>query len=123
MRWSEVAMPNDEQLWCRRIMTARPSELSAGRRRSQNPLTDSVQNGADSYKEETVRLDGERWPAIRSSFIVAGAHLRVASAFQRDATVGILRLDHERRMVDQNIASWNQVVPGLRRIDGLRFAL
>jgi hypothetical protein len=34
----------------------------------------------------------EGWPANRSSFTVAAAHLRVASAFQRDATVGILRL-------------------------------
>ena len=29
---------------------------------------------------------------------------------------------HERRMVDQNIASWNPVISWLRRIERLKFA-
>ena len=35
------------------------------------------------------------------------------------ATVGNLRLNHERRLVDQNSASWNRVVLWMRQLDGL----
>jgi hypothetical protein len=36
--------------------------------------------------------------------------------------VGNRRLDHERRLVDQNIASWNQIAPWLKRLNALRLA-
>lgn len=36
--------------------------------------------------------------------------------------VGNLRLDHERRLVDQNSASWNQLSGWLREIAALREA-
>jgi hypothetical protein len=44
---------------------------------------------------------GEGWLAIRSSCAVSGSPPPRRSVFQRDATVGILRLKDERRMVDQ----------------------
>jgi hypothetical protein len=36
--------------------------------------------------------------------------------------VGNLRLNHERRLVDQNIGSWNQISEWLRRLDAVRRA-
>jgi hypothetical protein len=39
-----------------------------------------------------------------------------------DATVGNLRLDHERRLVDQNSASWNRITVWLNRIQALQTA-
>jgi hypothetical protein len=36
--------------------------------------------------------------------------------------VGNLRLNHERRLVDQNIASWNRIAGWLRQIDLIRMA-
>lgn len=43
------------------------------------------------------------------------AHLRGEAA-----TEGNLRLNHERRLVDQTGASWNQIASWLRQVDGLR---
>ena len=36
--------------------------------------------------------------------------------------VGNLRLNYERRLVDQNIASWNQLMSWLRRVEVLQGA-
>lgn len=38
------------------------------------------------------------------------------------ASAGILRLNHERKMMDQLHASWNRLASWLRQIDGLRRA-
>jgi hypothetical protein len=46
-------------------------------------------------------------------------HLRLAQNLGQ-ATADNLRLIMERRLVDQNSASWNQLLPWLRRVDTLR---
>ena len=38
------------------------------------------------------------------------------------ATVDNLRLNHERRLVDQNSASWNHITSWLHRVEALRDA-
>jgi hypothetical protein len=53
----------------------------------------------------------------RSSFRGEQARLRVAS---RRSGAASFAGNHERRMVDQNIASWNPLVLWLRRVDSLR---
>ncbi len=69
---------------------------------------------------------GEGWPANRSSFIKEGAHRRAfhlrALRFggQVGAMVGNLRLDHERRLVDQMFASWNRIHRWMRCLEALR---
>ena len=55
------------------------------------------------------------WLANRSSFIKEGAHRRAFGAM-----VGNLRVNHERRLVDQMFASWNRIASWLRQIDGLQ---
>ena len=52
------------------------------------------------------------------------AHVRMTLAHRRacGAMVGILRLHHERRMVDLAGERWNQLDVWLRRLDGLRTA-
>jgi len=46
--------------------------------------------------------------------------LRLMVDFSPDGSPSGARPKGERRMVDQNIASWNQFLPWLRRLDTLR---
>ena len=55
----------------------------------------------------------------RSSFEGDQARLRVAS---RRYGAASFAWSHERRMVDQNSASWNRIVGWLRQIDLVRLA-
>ena len=59
----------------------------------------------------------EGWLANRSSFNGGKAHLRAFGA-----TVGNLRLNHERRLVDQIFTSWNRTADWLSRVLGLQRA-
>ena len=38
------------------------------------------------------------------------------------AMVGNLRVDHERRLVDLTVPSWNRIVMWLRQLEGFRAA-
>ena len=67
---------------------------------------------------ERLGLVRQGWPAIRSSF--GAVRSTYAWLGRGQATVDILRLDYERRMVDQNGASWNRTAAWLTSIDGIR---
>ena len=68
----------------------------------------------------------EGWLANRNSFIKEGGPpTRLSTSAlaryggQAGAMVGNLRVNHERRLVDQNIASWNRVVLWMRQLESL----
>lgn len=66
-----------------------------------------------------VRFYNLAWRLACQPELVQGgkAHRRAFGAM-----VGNLRLNHERRLVDQNIASWNRITTWLMAISRLRAA-
>ena len=82
--------------------------VHAARCRSRPGMTAIFRRELDVVRVDLLVLCGdgvsEGWLANRSSFEARGAHLRGSAA-----TVGNLRLDHERRLVAQICPRWNRL--------------
>jgi hypothetical protein len=76
MRCREAAMPRDEQLTFRHVSAVFSKELSCKSEGHAEFADYLLENGADSYEEQGVRLEGEGWPANRSSGRKWKVHLR-----------------------------------------------
>ena len=69
--------------------------------------------------EPTLTEDRDRVYRAEARSGTGQARLRVALRRYGAASFACI---HERRMVDQNSASWNQISPWLKRLDALRLA-
>ena len=88
-----------------------------------------TRNRQDLRGGDPIGRGSSTWVASpgQSSFALRASEdtiLRLQGSSQRMAREhglpSVARAQRERRMVDQNSASWNQVLPWLRRVDTLR---